>query len=72
MPKKNGIIKTYSFSNDIIEKMDILCKEERRTQTSLLEYLIAEYYRQTMHLDRIEELQKMQLETKQKKDKGDS
>lgn len=40
MPKKDGINKTYSFSNDVIMMLEELCRKERRTQTNLIERLI--------------------------------
>lgn len=40
MPKKDGINKTYSFSNDIIMMLEEICRKERRTQTNFLEMII--------------------------------
>ncbi len=44
MPKKDGIMKTYSFDKSILDKMNILCENQRRTQTNLIEYLIEKEY----------------------------
>lgn len=40
MPKKNGVVKTYSFSTDTIDKLEKLCRLTRRTQTNCIEKLI--------------------------------
>lgn len=40
MPKKDGINKTYSFSNDTIMMLEEICRKERRTQTNFLEMII--------------------------------
>ena len=44
MPKKDGIVKTYSFSFDTVSKLNVLCERERRTQTNYLEKLIFDKY----------------------------
>lgn len=44
MPKKNGITKTYSFDEETIKQMGKICSYEKRTQTSLIEFLISRHY----------------------------
>lgn len=44
MPKKNGVSKTFSFDKDIVTMLNSMCEAERRTQTNLIELLIAERY----------------------------
>lgn len=40
MPKKNGIMKTYSFSEETIKMLDVICLREKRSQTNCIERLI--------------------------------
>lgn len=40
MPKKNGIVKTYSFTAETIEKLKFLCEKDKRSQTNYIEKLI--------------------------------
>lgn len=42
MPKKNGVMKTFSFDKDVISMLNDMCKVEHRTQTNLIELLIIE------------------------------
>lgn len=42
MPKKGGINKTYSFSEQTVKKLEEICREEMRTQTNVLEVAIHE------------------------------
>ena len=44
MPKKNGTSKTYSFNVDTVEKLNALCKDQKRTQTNCIEVLIDREY----------------------------
>lgn len=44
MPKKNGIMKTYSFAVETVNKLNELCKMEKRTQTNCIERLIEKEY----------------------------
>ena len=44
MPKKSGIMKTYSFDVETVGKLKRLCDKEHRTQTNMLEVLIADRY----------------------------
>ena len=42
MPKKSGVNKTYSFSQEVVDKLNEICKREMRSQTNVLEVLITE------------------------------
>ena len=42
LPKKNGVTKTFSFDRDIVDMLDCMCKQERRTQTNLIELMVIE------------------------------
>lgn len=44
MPKKDGVVKTYSFSNDTIDKLKALCEWDRRSQTNCIEKLISDKF----------------------------
>ncbi len=44
MPKKNGIIKTYSFSVDVVKKLMELCEKDKRSQTNYIEKLICDQF----------------------------
>lgn len=46
MPKRNGINKTFSFPQDVVEKLEWLCDDMMRTQTNVIEFLIREKWRE--------------------------
>ena len=46
MPKRNGINKTFSFQQDVVEKLEWLCDDMMRTQTNVIEFLIREKWRE--------------------------
>lgn len=45
MPKRDGILKCFSFNLQTINKIKILCDKLKFNQTSLLEYLINKEFR---------------------------
>ena len=49
MPKKYGIPKSYSFTRETVNEIKRLCKEQKRTETSLLEYLIYKEYKEVFN-----------------------
>jgi len=44
MPKKNGIVKTYSFSQNTIEMLNYICEKDKRSQTNCIEKLIEDKF----------------------------
>lgn len=48
MPKKKGINKTFSFSADVVEKLNDLSKYETRTQTNVIEVAIKDRWQLMM------------------------
>ena len=46
MPKKNGITKSYSFSQKTIQQIEELCEFEMLKPTNLIEHLINIRYRE--------------------------
>lgn len=46
MPKKDGVIKTYSFSSKTVKQIEELCDYEMLKPTSLLEFLINAKHRE--------------------------
>ena len=45
MPKKNGIVKTYSFGIETIKQIEYMCKEYMLKQTALIEFIINKEYK---------------------------
>lgn len=50
MPKKNGVVKTYSFSLDTMDKLEKLCRFTRRSQTNCIEKLIDDKFYESKKL----------------------
>ncbi len=44
MPKKDGIMKTYSFSKDTMDMLADICEKQKRSQTNCIEKLIVDKY----------------------------
>ena len=46
MPKKTGVIKTYSFSAETIRMLIYLCEKDKRSQTNYIEKLIEDKFKE--------------------------
>lgn len=52
MPKKDGVMKTYSFNNKTIEQMKYLSEVLFLKPTSLIEFLINKAYNESKQVER--------------------
>lgn len=55
MPKKNGVVKTFSFGTETMNQIDKLCEEYMLKRTALIEFLINKEFKNYFFGDKIGE-----------------